>query len=441
MMQGSLFQCRVETISPVEKSLHFEIPTSYVKERLESAYRKAAKDAEIPGFRKGKAPRSMLERYYKKRIEADLFLDLFQESLDECVEKEQLHLVSQPVLEYRSDIASERPLEYRVRIETYPTVEIKNYEGLSVKERSPSVKEEDIDNELERRRERMMELKPIEDRQTLSSSDVVSLEVKDPTTGKPYYEKPLMLDLGKPKESPLPGLVEALIGQPKDLKEHAVSLTMPPQATKDSAESHPLKLQITVSAAYLKQLPSLDDEFAKDTGEASSLSELREKVRESLLRADTSRVKRELEDQLVDELIKQNPVSLPPSLVRKVAQDYLQERRYEVFAEVLKKRPSTDQIAPQLLLEAAESLASRDLSFQLLVRPIAEKEAMEVTQADIEKRLAEWANQRGSQPSRIKSEIEREDPQLRNLRAQLLIEKVIDLLKSRAQIEDVATGQ
>lgn len=433
-MQESFYEFQVEELSPVEKSLRFEVFVPYVRKKLDQTYQKVAKTAEIPGFRRGKAPRTLVEHHYKKDVESDTFLDIFEETFNDYVEKHDVHLASHPVLQSRSEFDIATSLTYQVKIEVYPTVELKNYKGFSVVEYILPVKESDIDQELSRRAEEAMELKPIEDRTTIADSDMVKLDV-DGAIGKERYErKQLWLDLTRPKYEPILGFAKAMIGIPIDAKEQLISWTIPKEERSDAIETEEVHLKVTVLSVHVKQVPIIDDDFAKDTGEANSIEELRQLIKTQLEQRNQTRAKREVRNQFIDALIQANPVPLPPSLVREVAKDYLKERRFELLLRVLETKPEPSMSA-ELVAKEAYALASRDLAFQFLVQSIAKQEGLEISDDDLQQEFLARADEEGVHVSKIKAKIQHEDPKLLSVRADLLSNKVLNLIQANSQVE------
>jgi trigger factor len=450
MMQGSPVSFEFEEVSPVEKRLKVEVAKEQVNAKLEEAFRQMNRSVNLRGFRKGHAPRSLLESMFGKKVGADTARDLVNESMMFVMNQQPLRIASEPMLEAMPEAKKNEPLRYTARIELLPQLDIKDYEGIEVTQRPPRVGDAQIDSALERKRQAHTEMVPIEGRQTAEATDTLTILLTGSLVHLTYDAKEMQVDLSNPAQSPLPGLAAALIGTALDAKDQPVTLTMPTEGLAKELSGKTGHFTVTVKAAHTKRLPDLDDDFAKDTGEADTLEALKAKIREGLETEDAEEAKHEVRIALVEELIKRNSVPLPPQLVGKLARNLLenprgrmqlqvrimQDRRKEnpeATAEELYAQPSADQLAG-----AAHAEAVRNLSIEFVMMALADKEKVEVTEADVEKHLAELAKERDKSVARLKAELGREDEGLQQLRGQLRLEKALDLLESKANIKKEA---
>lgn len=446
-MQGSPVSFEFEDVSPVEKRLKVEVAKEVVNAKLEEGFRQLNRQVNLKGFRKGHAPKSLLESMFGKRVGTDTARELVQESLQVVVSQNPVRMASEPMLESMPEAQRNQPLRYTARIELFPQLELKDYEGIAVTRRAAKLNDSAVDEALERRRQSQTELVPVEGRDIAANTDVLTILLTGKLATLTYKDKEMQVDLTRPEQSPLPGLAAALVGLPLAAKDHAIALTMPSENLPDELKGKTGEFKVTVKAAHEKRLPALDDDFAKDTGEAETLAALKDKMRKDMLEEDTEEARHEMRLALVEELLKRNPVPVPPMLASKLARSLLENQRgrmqleIKIFQDRKKEDPNaTYQPAkPEQLAEAAHAEAVRNVSIELVMMALADKEKVEITDADVEKHLAELSKEREKSVARLKAELQREDPNLAQLRAQLRLEKALDVLESKAQITDAAS--
>ncbi|MBL9041867.1 MAG: trigger factor [Myxococcales bacterium] len=445
-MQGSPVRFEFEDVSPVEKRLKVEIDKAQVNKKLDDSYRQLSRQVSLKGFRPGKAPRTLLESMFGKKVGSDAARELVNETIGDIIGQQTLRIISEPAIETLPDAQKDVPLRYSARIELMPQIELQDYEGIAVSKREGKATDEQVSAELERRRHSHQELKPIEGRETAEAGDVLSIQLTGTLAHLTYKDKDMQVDLGKPEQSPIPGLAAALLGVPLSATAHPVELTMPTEGLPKELGGKTGHFKVAVKAAHVKHVPALDDDFAKDTGEADSLEQLKDKIRASILEEDTEEARHEMRLALVDELLKRNPVPLPQGLIARLARNFLENERgrmqlqMRLLQDQRKENPDAKftMPTPDQLVQAAQGEAVRNLSIEFVMMALADKEKVEVTEEDVEKHLAELAKERDKNVARVKAEIQREDAGLQQLRAQLRLEKALDVLESKAVISPKA---
>ena len=445
-MQGSPVRFEFEDVSPVEKRLKVEIDKAQVNKKLDDSYRQLSRQVSLKGFRPGKAPRPLLESMYGKKVGSDAARELVNETIGDIIGQQTLRIISEPAIETLPDAQKDVPLRYSARIELMPQIELQDYEGIAISKREGKATDEQVNAELERRRQSHQELKPIEGRETAEAGDVLSIQLTGTLSHLTYKDKDMQVDLGKPEQSPIPGLAAALVGISLSATAHPIELTMPTEGLPKELGGKTGHFKVAVKAAHVKHVPALDDEFAKDTGEADSLEQLKDKIRASILEEDTEEARHEMRLALVDELLKRNPVPLPQGLIARLARNFLENERgrmqlqMRLLQDQRKENPDAKftMPTPDQLVQAAQGEAVRNLSIEFVMMALADKEKVEVTEEDVEKHLAELAKERDKNVARVKAEIQREDAGLQQLRAQLRLEKALDVLESKAVISPKA---
>jgi trigger factor len=319
-------------------------------------------------------------------------------------------------------------------VEVRSVVEPKDYFGVAVSQRKPEVKDEDVERALENKRRELTEYKVIDaaNRTTTIDRDVLVLRAEGTVGGEKFERDGVMADLSEPAADPVPGIGKALVGIPVAAKDHEVKFKSGEgDAAKDAA------LKITVREAREKVMPALDDEFAKDTGEADTLADLREKTKKKLFEEDEKVAKSELRQEIVKEILKANTFPVAPALVERQLDVLVQRAKIQMMMRGIDPRQAeaSGALDNQRLRDDLRENAHDEVRAAFLVDAIATKEKVEVDDASVDKKLAEMAVQRQTSVPKLKAELQKEG-RLETVRFQLREEKTLDLLLSRAKISD-----
>jgi len=426
----------VSEISPVEKKVAVEIPWPYVSQKLDEAYKDLSKGVALKGFRKGKVPRPMLEKMFGRQVEQEVIKQLVQESFVTAANQHDIQPVAEPVVD-DAHLHKGKNFQYSARVEVRSVVEPKDYEGLELGQRAPKVGDEDVQRALERKQQELTEFKAIEGRKELAATDVAVIDVTGTVGERKFDKEAMMVELGETAREPIPGLGKALVGVPVDAKEHPVTFVLPTREQDEKVavelSGASVALKITVKEAREKQMPALDDEFAKDTGEADTLPELKEKLRAKLLTEDTKAAREELKGELVKELLKRNSFVVAPALVERQLDVMVQRSRLGMAMRGIDYRSAG--VDEQRMRDELRESANDEVRAAFLIDAIATKENIEVSDAELEKKLAELAATRDKSVPRLKAELQKEG-RLEGLKHQVREEKTLDLLLSRAKINE-----
>jgi trigger factor len=423
-------QVKIEDVSPVEKKLIVSVPWNAVDSRMGEAFRELTKSVQLKGFRKGKVPRSVLERMFGKRVRAEVAGQLVRESFMTALTEHNLQAVSEPRVEDAPEIQSGQPFSFTAIVEVRGDIQIGDWKGMKLGRRPVVVGEESVDMALEQLRREQTELRPIEGRETLAESDIAAISLKG-TVGEHEVDKPqLPVDLGDAEHDPLPGLRAALVGLPIKAADHAIEIEIPADHGDPQLAGRTAKLTISVLDARQKDVPELDDELAKDTGRAENLAELRGVVRQEL----EARVKQDIDEEVrkeaLAELVKRNPIPVAASLVERSI-----ESKYARLRQLFGMSPDDTSELDGELREKLRASAADDVRGQLLLDAVASQEGIEVADADLDDRVARLARAQGQAPGRLRSDMER-DGRLDSVRFQIRQEKTLDLLVQHAEVTE-----
>jgi trigger factor len=424
-------QITIEDISPVEKRVEFEVPWSDVAPRLERAYNNLRREVHLKGFRPGRAPRSVLERLYKQQVEDDIAREIVELSLGQAIREKQIEPVA-PAHVDKLEIKAGAPFRFSARVEVRSQVEPKDYTGVPLTRRPPKVTEEQIAEALEGYRRQLTEFVPVEGRAEAKETDVLLLEVQGKVGEHRFKKDTLMVDLSDDSGGPIPGLAARLRGISLAADQsHEIKFQIGDDVPSRELAGKEVSLRLSVKEARERRTPVLDDEFAKDTGEADTLAELKTKIRERLLEADKGRIKRELHSELVKEIVKRNPFPIANALVERHAEAIVSRARVQLAMMGL----DTEAMDVEKMKQEFRAEAEAEARATVLLRAIAAREGIEITDGDLQKRLAELAAARQTSLKKLRAELE-SNRQIEGVRAQLVEEKTLDMLLAQAKIGD-----
>lgn len=426
---------RIEPVSEVEKKLIVEVPWDTVSNKLRNAYRELAKGVSLKGFRKGKVPRSVLERMFGKRVRAEVASQLVRESFISAATEHQLDAVSEPQLDLETvSIKKGQPFAFEAIVEVRGEVKAVDYDGMELSRRPLDVSDEAVDNALESLRRENTELMPIEERKNTEPTDLLMVSVKG-KLGEHDIDRPqVTVDLEMPEREPLPGLVAALTGIPLDTKDQTLELKIPDDHPDEEIRGQTAELTISILDARQKDVPELDDEFAKDIGRGESLDELRQDLRKELEEQQSEQIKSELRDAALKELVKRNQIPVAKSLVERAMQ--MQHERLKMMLGMTAEQADNPAFAlDDEMRDKMRPQALDEVRGQLLLDAVAKQESVEVSDDDVSDRIGEMAAMRKVPAARLRAELDR-DGRLDNIRFQLLQDKTLDLLVSKATVTE-----
>jgi trigger factor len=425
-------QITIEDISPVEKKVDFELPWSDVAPKLDKAYSDLRRDVRLKGFRPGKVPRAIVERMYKRQVEDEVARDLIESSLGQAIQEKQIQPVAPPTVD-NLELKSGSPFKFSARVEVRSQVVPKDYSGVELTKRKATFTEEQVTEALENYRRRLTEYKPVEGRTETAPTDVLMVEVHGKVGEHKIKRKQLAIDLEDETGGALPGLATRLRGLPINASEVEVKFTLADDIAQKELAGRAVDLKVSIKEAREKKQPAIDDEMAKDTGEAETLEGLRDKIRQRLLETDEQRIKREMIQTLVKHLVKVNDFPIAPALVERHAQAIVNRAKSQLMmAGIDVEGQNFDEAKMRQEFRAD---AEEEARGTILVQAIAEREGITATDADIQKRVAEIAAARQENPKKLRADLEK-DHRIHQIRNQIIEQKTLDMLIAQAKITD-----
>ncbi len=426
----STMQVNIETPSALRRKLTIEVEPDEIKRELDHAYNELKRGVVLKGFRPGRAPRGLLERFFGDQVRGEVIQKLVREYTEKALEEHSLKPVVAPeIVTEETDLS--KSLKFSATFDLKPEITVKDYEGLKVPEAKVEVTDEEVDKALDSLRERQATLKKVEGRAQTADGDWVLATIEGFVDDKPLSGvkgEDQLLEVSA--RGLAHGIHDVLVGAEVGKEKRGSHSYEPDYAQKELA-GKTVEWRATVKEIYERVQPALDDEFAKDNG-AADLAELRARVREDLERHAREEADARARQGLLELVIERNPVELPESLVERERRSLEQELTTTLRAAGI----SQEQIAERINASAEElkQRAEKRARTALIVDALAEQEKIEVSDEELGERVARIVTQSGRNRDRW-AEFYREEEHREELRAAMRREKALDLLFERAQRE------
>jgi trigger factor len=422
-------QVTVQRLSPVVVEFNIQIESDRVKSEVEKAYTTVAKNARVSGFRPGKAPRKVLSHVYGSRIAKDVADLLVEETYPKALTEQKVQPVGNPAIE-RKAFAEDQPFTYTARVEVLPSIESVKYEGLTAKRVKVEVTAEQVQAEIDRLREAHATLEDPKSPRPAVKGDIVTIDFDVEIDGEKIADAgatDFQVWLGRGQL--LPPLEDELTGvNVGDTK--TIDVPMPAAHPHKKLKGKTAQFKVNVKAMKERVLPTADDEFAKDLGKFETLADLEKDLRERLEKQANEAAENALAEQLVVDLVKANPIPVPPTLVER--QMRLTEQ--EILQRARQQGNQASGIGEELR-EKVRADSEMKVAAGLLMAEVAKKEALQIGDAEIEKGLEELAEQTGKNVAKLRVEY-REQSKREMLIGMILENKVLDIIQAKAKIEE-----
>lgn len=409
----------VREIDSIRREIEVEAPVEEVERELERAYREYQKDAQLPGFRKGKAPLSLIKARFGQAIQEEVFNRLIQRFYKEAKEQLGIEPLSQAKLQ-RVDYKPGERFSFTATVDVQPKLEV-NYSGLRATRRIFKVSEENVDRWIDEMRERHAQVRTVA--REARFGDLVRMDVqRTDASGLPivgHRQEGVLIELGRSGVGE--DFDEQLLGARRG-EERQVFL----ERRDRSGNPVTLGYRVSVKEVYEKTLPELDDDFARDEG-YEDLEDMRSAVREYLQRKLDELSTRELRTELMNQLLDKNDVPVP---------DHLVDRYMEALLEDMRRRG--EEVDEDVRREHRARIL-REIKAKWILRSIAEQEGISASDEEVEDLVRMMARSEGKPFEELEREY-KEDGRWERIRDEVIEEKVWEFLESKAQIEELPVG-
>ena len=425
---------KVKDLGKNQVEFSVSIDAEKFAEATQKAYIKNVKKIMIPGFRKGKAPRFMIERMYGEGVFfEDAINDLLPEAYEKALDETKLDVVSQPDISI-DDVSKEKGFTFTAKVYVRPVVEVKNYKGITAKKVVYTVKDEQIDAQLESLRERNSRMIAVEDR-AIENGDIATINYKGFVDGKEFKGGSAEnYDLTIGSGQFIPGFEDQLIGKGTndDVK---VDVTFPEDYHAEELKGKEAQFDVKIVKVSKKELPELDDDFAKDVSEFDTIKEYKADMKAKMLKQLDERADAEFENSVISEIAKTVDVEIPDAMIEDRVNYIAREQETSMMQqgisrEMYLKFTGMDEAT---YLSQFKPMAEAQVKSLLVLNAVAKAEKIEATDDDVNNEVEKISEQYGVEKDKVLSMIPRAE-----LEKDIIVKKAVDFVRENAVCQEIS---
>ena len=411
--------------------LMIEMDQVEVEESTEMAYKKLVGRVNVPGFRKGKAPRAILERHVgKETLLNDMLDELVPQAYEKALEEQKIVAIARPQIE----IVQTDPVIFKAVVPLIPVIKLGDYHGIRLEPELVEVTEEMVDGVIEQLRHQHATWEPVE--RALALGDLATLDVESTVEGEPFIsQKGAQYQLIAESVAPAPGFAEQLVGLNKD-EEKEFEIKLPDDYSREEVAGKPASFKATVTEIKQENLPEVTDEFAGQVEpETQTVEALREQIETNLKTRTEERSKQDFEERVIEAVSDISEVEYPPIMVEVEIHELLddQARRLQMqglsMEQYLKAMNKTDEE----MHEEMHPIAEKRINRGLVLGKVAEEEKIEVNDSDIDAEIAEMvdnaAEDRRQELKEILDTPQTRDSLRQTLRSRKTVQLIVEIAK------------
>lgn len=433
-MKGlKLMSIKVEkTDNKNELKLEFTVEAAKFDETMKKTYFKTAKYFNVPGFRKGKAPMNIVEKHYGEEIfYEDTFNDILQEVYEKELEENKITAVSYPNIDVKQ-IGKGKDLIFTAIVQTKPEVKVEKYKGIELKKIEYNVSDENIEHELGHMAERNSRIITVDDR-AVENGDISVIDFEGFVDGVPFEGgKAEGHELTIGSNTFIPGFEEQVIGMKKD-EEKEIKVKFPDEYFSKDLAGKDATFKVKLHEIKKKELPAIDDEFAKDVSEFDTLKELKDSIKDKIQKENDNKAKYELEDAAIKAICDKTEIDIPSGMIEtelnNMEKDMESRLQYQglTLDSYLKMIGKTKED----FRKEYEEQAKNSVKSRLVLEEISKQEKVEASDEEIEEKIKEMAANYGKTEDELK-----ENEALKNyLKGSIETEKTIEFIVKNAKIK------
>lgn len=381
----------VEHVSDTRKKINVVLPKETVDDKIDKAYARIKRKAKIKGFRTGKAPKHILEKYYRDRVMEDVLNEVLQESYPAILAEKGIEPVSYP--HYGGEIPKEgEDFAFSFTVDVKPKIKLKDYEGIRIEKAKPVITEEEINSEIDGLRRKLATFNPVEGR-GVKRGDHVVIDFEGFVGGQAIAGgkgENYTLEIGS--NAFIPGFEEGLIGFETG-QEGEVKGRFPDAYHVSDLAGKEALFRVLVKEIKILDLPPLDDEFARDIGDYGNLQELRERLLADLRDSKEKKEEKSIQKKLIDSIIEKNPFDVPESMVDRQA--YYRMEDVKRMMKGFGMNPDEIETSLSNRREEIYKEAEEEVKGGMILEAVAEHEGILVNNDDIEAYVKELAEKSG----------------------------------------------
>lgn len=431
---------KVEDISQVKKKISFEIPWASVKEELDSVYRDISKKAKIKGFRPGKVPRKVLEKFFKADAEGETITNIVNKYYWHALDERGIVTLSRPEIE-QNGIKEDLNFAFSASFETEPDFEPQGYKGIELEKTNICVSESDMEKRMQEIRKMFATMQDVTEDRPAVMGDFVTIDFAGTLDGVALPELKSdnhLLELGSQRF--IPGYEEQIVGM-KNGETKDIEVTFPADYHEAKMAGKEVGFVVTIKGIKEQKLPEIDENFVKNFDKYDSLADLKDDVRKSLEEQCKRQSASGIQDKIIEALLQANEFEAPPSLVERQIYYMMtdtQKRMRQAGMDEKNAMELSFRMHDQFKKDAEKTVKSF-----LILKKIGAKEAIEATDEDIDNHIKELASIHHTDYEVVKGAYDDEE-RMNNLKSELIHKKVFDFIEREANIrvvEKVGIGE
>ncbi|MDB5301573.1 MAG: Trigger factor [Phycisphaerales bacterium] len=426
----------VEDIGPAAKKVTVEIPHDRIVAKLDEQYKELRQQAAIPGFRVGHAPRKLIEKRFADDVKEQVAGSLVRESYQQAVGKNNLQVIGEPEFDNADAIKlpEEGPLNYSFQIEVQPDITLPDFASLRVKKPKITITEANIDQAMQNLREQQGTLVPVEDR-PVESGDYVVADVHLKSDGNiiaHQHDAQLVARPGRIAGLQVDDLDKQLAGA-KSGETRTLTVKAPDTHPNEQLRGKDIQVEVAVKDIKKLELAQITPEFLADLG-FDNEPELRLALREQMEEKINSDIQQAMREQVNKYLLENTTIELPTKLSDRQADRVVSRRAIDLMMRGIPREQVEANV--ERLRAGAQEEAGRELKLFFVLQKIANDQNVDVSEGELNGRVAFLAAQRERRPEKLKQEMQK-DGSLSNLYVQMREQKAIDKILEQAQVEEV----
>ena len=396
------------------------------------AYQENKNQFTIDGFRKGKAPRSIIEKRYGDVFAEDAINDMLADGYPNALDELDIEVIDQPRMEF-GKIEKDAPFTVTVTVAVYPEVEVKDYKGIELEKVDAEVTDEDVNTEIENLRKRNARMVTVD--REVKDGDHIILDYKG-FVGDEQFEGgtaegyPLVIGSG----SFIPGFEDQLIGAKKD-EEVEVKVTFPEEYHAEELAGKEAVFKCVVHEVKEEELPELDDEFAKDVSEYDTLEELKKETKEDLTKRKSAWAENQMKDKAVEIVCENNDIEIPAVMIDDEISQMIRELDMQLSQQGLSFQQYLQFLGKDMMAfrEEVKDDAERRVKMRMVIRAIVDAEAIVATEEEIEKELELLGIQYGLETDKVKEMVGEKN--LEYIEQDVKMKKAVDFIYENAKVK------
>lgn len=424
-------------MSKVEKkeknvaSFEFSVSGEEFRAAIEKAYKKNVGKINVQGFRKGKAPRHIIERYYGSEVFFEDAVNIvLPDAYDKAIEEQNIEAVAQPEIDIK-DISKENGVVFTAKVTVKPEFKLGEYKGVEVSKVTHRTTEKEINGEIEKIRTRNARMVTVEDREA-KLDDTVNINFEGFVDGVAFEGgKGENFDLKLGSGQFIPGFEDQLVG--KNIGEEVeVNVKFPKEYHAEELKGKKAMFKVTINSIKAQELPELDDEFAKDVSEFDTFEEFKADLTKKLKESNKEKAKRELEDKILETICNNTEIDIPEAMFETAVdgqiRDFAMQLRYQGID--LEQYAKYTGVTVDAMRAQVRPEAEKRVKTSLVLEKIAKTENIEVTEKELEAEIEKMAEQ-----SKMKAEDVKKYVNMDDLKENKLMEKTVEFVVKNASVK------